>query len=131
MSLDKIIFGKKTLSDLFKEIYDNSREKDKQIRALIGELKELIEGIEDATLVVPMIKEYLEISVKNDKHLIDMASIVQRLETAIGKGGSDMFDPSEIQSILDELEEPLPTPPSPSVENYKKTDKEEENGDLF
>lgn len=131
MSLDKIIFGKKTLSDLFKEIYDNSREKDKQIRALIGELKELIEGIEDATLVVPMIKEYLEIAVKNDKHLIDMASIVQRLETALGKGGSDMFDPSEIQAILDELEEPLPSSSSSSIENIKKANKEEDNGDLF
>lgn len=110
MSLEKKIFGNKTLSDLFKEIYDNSREKDKQIKALIGELKELIEGIEDATLVVPMIKEYLEIAVKNDKHLIDIASIVQRLETSM-KGGAETFDPSEIQAILDDLETSLPSSP--------------------
>lgn len=120
MSLDKKIFGNKTLSDLFKEIYDNSREKDKQIKALVGELKTLIEGIEDATLVVPMIKEYLEIAVKNDKHLIDMASIVQRLETAARGGGGDVFDPSEIQAILDNLEEPLPDLPT---ENRKSTEK--------
>jgi hypothetical protein len=111
MALDKKIFGNKTLSDLFEEIYNNSRKKDKQINALVSELKDLIEGLDDATLVVPMIKEYLEIAVKNDKHLIDMAAIVQRLENGTGKGGSEMFDPSEIQSIIDELEQPLPKPP--------------------
>lgn len=123
MSLDKKIFKDKSLSDLFEEIYNNSRKKDKQINTLVGELQNLIEGIEDATLVVPMIKEYLEIAVKNDKHLVDMASIVQRLVNNTGTKSADMFDPSEIQAILDELEQPVPkynqnntnTPPKEDV----------------
>ena len=74
MSLDKEIFSGKTLSDLFGEIYDNSKETKGQVKALIGELKPLIENIGDATLIVPMIKEYMEIGVKNDEHLIKLAT---------------------------------------------------------
>ena len=109
MSLDKEIFEGKTLSGLFKEIYDNSRKKDKQLNAMIGELKVLIEGIDDATLVVPMIKEYLEIAVKNDEHLIKLAQIVQRLENNTGKNGVEVFDPMEISTILEEIAQAIPT----------------------
>ena len=41
MSLDKEIFKGKTLSDLFGEIYDNSKETKGQVKALIGERKPL------------------------------------------------------------------------------------------
>ena len=61
MSLDKEIFKGKTLSDLFGEIYDNSKETKGQVKSLINELKPLIENIGDATLIVPMIKEYMDI----------------------------------------------------------------------
>lgn len=106
MSLDKEIFNGKTLSDLFSEIHDNSTSTRAQVKALIGELKPLIENIGDATLIVPMIKEYMEIGVKNDEHLIKLATIVQRIETANAKGdGSDMFDFSELQDLLEESEE--------------------------
>ena len=77
--LDNIIFGNKKFSDILKEIYDNQQKKDKQINALISELKPLVQEIGDATLIVPLIKEYLEISVKNDEQLIKMATIVQRI----------------------------------------------------
>ena len=106
MSLDKEIFDGKTLSDLFSEIHNNSTTTRAQVKALIGELKPLIENIGDATLIVPMIKEYMEIGVKNDEALIKLATIVQRIETAQAKGvGSDMFDFSELQDLLDEQDE--------------------------
>ena len=102
MGFETEIFNGKSLSDLFSEIYDNSRKKDKQISALISELKPLIEDVGDATLVVPMIKEYLEIGVKNDEQLVKIATIVQRLETSIQKssGDSDWFDSEELQALL-------------------------------
>ena len=106
MSLDKEIFDGKTLSDLFSEIHNNSTTTRAQVKALIGELKPLIENIGDATLIVPMIKEYMEIGVKNDEALIKLATIVQRIETAQAKGdGSDMFVFSELQDLLDEQDE--------------------------
>jgi hypothetical protein len=77
-SLDKNIFGKKKLSDIFQEIYQNQKKKEEQISALIGELKPLINDIGDATLIVPLIKEYMELGIKNDEQLIKMATIVQR-----------------------------------------------------
>ena len=104
MSLDKEIFSGKTLSDLFGEIYDNSKETKGQVKGLIGELKPLIENIGDATLIVPMIKEYMEIGLKNDEALIKLATIIQRIETAQAKGDDGEFDFSDLQDLLEEQE---------------------------
>ena len=103
MSLDKEIFNGKTLSDLFGEIYDNSKDTRSQVQGLIRELKPLIENIGDATLIVPMIKEYMEIGVKNDDALIKMATIIQRIVSAESKGESASdFDFSDLQDLLEE-----------------------------
>jgi len=77
-NLESNIFGKKKFSDILKEIYDNQKKKEVQISALIGELKPLINDIGDATLVVPLIKEYMELGIKNDEQLIKMYTIIQR-----------------------------------------------------
>jgi|TARA_B110000908_G_C10129147_1_gene391365 hypothetical protein len=104
MSLDKEIFKGKTLSDLFGEIYDNSKETKGQVKGLIGELKPLIENIGDATLIVPMIKEYMEIGVKNDDALIKLATIIQRIESAAAKGDANDFNFDDLQDLLLESE---------------------------
>jgi len=88
-TLDKNIFGKKKLSDIFQEIYNNQKKKEEQISALINELKPLINDIGDATLVVPLIKEYMELGIRNDEQLIKMATIVQR---ALSSESSDAAD---------------------------------------
>lgn len=90
-SLDSNIFGDKKLKDLFQEIYSNQKKKEKQISALIEELKPLIGDIGDATLVVPLIKEYLEIGVKNDEQLIKMATIIQRCLTTDSSNSENGF----------------------------------------
>lgn len=106
MDSDKEIFKGKKLSDLFEEIYNNSKETKAQVKGLIGELKPLIENIGDATLLVPMIKEYMEIGVKNDEHLIKLATVIQRIEAIQAKGGGDeMFDFSDLQDLLEEQEQ--------------------------
>jgi len=78
-SLENIIFSNKKFNDILEEIYNNQKKKEKQISTLISELKPLINDIGDATLIVPLIKEYLEIGVKNDEQLIKMATIIQRM----------------------------------------------------
>jgi hypothetical protein len=103
-SLDSIIFGKKKFSDILSEIYDNQKRKEKQISGLITELKPLVKDIGDATLVVPLIKEYLEIGVKNDSQLIQMATIIQR---ALGKNTNEEslgITEEEKQQLMEELE---------------------------
>jgi len=88
-NLESNIFGEKKFKDIFEEIYNNQKKKEKQISTLIGELKGLINDIGDATLIVPLIKEYLDIGVKNDEQLIKMATIIQRCIAAGTAAGSD------------------------------------------
>ncbi len=42
-----------------------------------------------AVQLIPMIKEYLEINVKNDEQLVKLAGIVQRIIANENKGGSE------------------------------------------
>jgi len=72
------LFGKKIFADLLKEIHTNSSNKEKEIRLLIDNLKPFINSAGDAVIIVPLIKDYLDVSVKNDDLLIKMAGIVQR-----------------------------------------------------
>ena len=105
-SLDNIIFKKKKFSDILSEIYDNQKKKEKQISGLIAELKPLINDIGDATLIVPLIKEYMEIGVRNDEQLIKMATIVQRaLNNSSGDDsvGITEEEKAELMAELDKL----------------------------
>ena len=104
-NLNKKIFGKKKFSDILSEIYDNSKKKEQQISVLISELRPLVKDIGDATLIVPLIKEYLEIGVKNDEQLIKMAAIVQRVINSENTGEDNFgISESEKQALLDTLE---------------------------
>jgi hypothetical protein len=96
-NLDSNIFGDKKLKDLFQEIYTNQKKKERQISALIEELKPMVESIGDATLIVPLLKEYLEIGVKNDEQLIKMATVIQRCLNAGSTGGGEGFGISEAE----------------------------------
>ena len=105
-SLDQILFDDKSFSDLLKEIHKNQSKKSKQLASLIAELRPLITNLGDATVVVPLIKEYMEISVKNDDQLIKMAAIVQRLSTGSSSGGDGgMLSDEEMSQLMDVAEE--------------------------
>lgn len=99
-----MIFGNKKFSDILSEIYDNQTEKKKQITGLISELKPLISDIGDATLIVPLIKEYLEIGVRNDEQLIKMATIVQRVVNNSNSEDSSGITEAEKEELLAELD---------------------------
>jgi len=79
--IEEEIFKGKTFSGLMEDIYKNSAKKEAQINDLIKQLQPMIKNMGDATILVPIIKEYLEVAVKNDEHLIKMAAIVQRAST--------------------------------------------------
>ena len=93
-NLDSEVFGNKKFSDILQEIYNNQKKKEKQISALIGELKPLITDIGDATLIVPLIKEYMDLGLKNDEQLIKMANIVQK-SLSSNKSSEEGFGMSE------------------------------------
>ena len=97
---DNIIFKNKKFSDVLEEIYNNQQKKDKQVSALISDLKPLISDMGDATLVVPLIKEYMEISVKNDDLLIKMAALAQRAMQTQNSNGDLTISDEEKEQLL-------------------------------
>ena len=105
-SLDQILFDDKSFGDLLKEIHGNQKKKAKQLASLIAELRPLVQSLGDATVVVPLIKEYMEISVKNDDQLIKMAAIVQRLSTGAAQNGDGgLLTAEEMDQLMDVAEE--------------------------
>ena len=122
--LNQIIFDDKSFSDILKEIHKNQTKKSKQLASLIAELRPLITNLGDATVVVPLIKEYMEISVKNDDQLIKMAAIVQRLSTGTantGDGGTlTEAEMEQLQQVAEEISKTVEKPKQ--LDQPKKTE---------
>ena len=79
MSDNNEIFEGKTFQDLTKDIYENTTKRKTQIDLLISEIHGFITTIDDVVMVAPIIKEYMEVSVKNDEHLVKLAGVLQRI----------------------------------------------------
>ena len=79
MSTDLEIFNGKSFSDLTKDIYDNSKNKRLQLDLLMQEVHGFITSIDDAVVLAPIVKELFDVSVKNDEHLVKLASVLQRV----------------------------------------------------
>ena len=85
------IFKGKSFENLLEDIYNNSKKKEAQIQILITELKPMIKNIGDAIIIVPLIKDYMEIAVKNDEALIKMAAIVQKAQSRISNNDDNLL----------------------------------------
>ena len=118
MSQDYELFEGKSLSSLFKDIYDNSKHNKTQLEMLVKEVAGFIKDGDMAIQLIPMIKEYLEINVKNDEQLVKLATVVQRLIAAEGKGGSE----SEFGLSEKEKEQLLTSIDDVVVDLQKKSD---------
>jgi len=97
------IFKGKSFESLLEDIYNNSKKKEMQIQILITELKPMIKNIGDAIIIVPLIKDYMEIAVKNDEALIKMAAIVQKAQTRNGGGDSLMLTEQEKRDLMEQV----------------------------
>ena len=108
MAIDYEVFDGKSLSDVFKDIYDNTEKNRQQLDVLTRELVSFIKDGDSAVQIVPMLKEYLEINVKNDDQLVKIAAIVQRLVASESKGGSEEsygLSDSEKEQLMKAVEE--------------------------
>jgi hypothetical protein len=101
---DVTLFGNTSLSDIFKQIHRNNKDTDKQINELIDALKPLASSnAGSAVMLMPTVKDLIDVNVKNNEQLIKMASIAQRASTSNSNHNQDLlFDPSEIQQLLEE-----------------------------
>ena len=107
MSDNKEIFEGKTFQDLTKDIYDNTINKKKQIDLLISEIHGFITTIDDVVLVAPIIKEYMEVAVKNDEHLVKLAGVLQRIISK-SQGDSDetmLLSDAEKEELMGTLQD--------------------------
>ena len=108
MAIDFEIFKGKTLSDVFKDIYDNSKRNKEQLEVLMKEVVGFIKDGDTAVQIIPMLKEYLEINVKNDEQLVKLATIVQRLANASKQGDSEGefgLTDAEKEQLMSSIEE--------------------------
>lgn len=105
MNFDDEIFGSKKFSDLLKDIYDNQKKKDRQINLLIADLKPMLNNISDAAILVPAIKDFIEVSVKNDEHLVKLAAVIQRAMANKGEENSSFLTDEEKDALLKSIEE--------------------------
>ena len=107
----KEVFGGKSFADLLKDIYDNSAHKKKQIEILINELRPLISTTNEAAVIVPLIKDYLEVGVRNDEQLVKMASVFQKYlasddrmaALANASGGGGILTDAEKEDLLNDV----------------------------
>jgi hypothetical protein len=109
MDKDSILFDDKSFSDLLRDVYNNTKKKENQINTLIDQLKPLIRNMTDASMMVPLIKEYLEISVKNDDNLVRLTAIIQRLLVVSDKGKTEELGLSDAErkQLLSEAQDLL------------------------
>jgi|TARA_B110001454_G_scaffold33341_1_gene32678 hypothetical protein len=108
MAIDYEVFEGKTLSDVFKDIYDNSNRNKEQLEVLMKEVVSFIKDGDSAVQIIPMLKEYLEINVKNDEQLVKLATIVQRMAATENKGDSEEeygLTEKEKEQLLKDIED--------------------------
>lgn len=106
MSDDYKIFGDKSFADLSKDIYNNSKLKKTQIDLLIQEAHSYINTVEDVVMIMPVIKELMDVAIKNDEHLVKLAGVVQRIMNK-STGENDeysLLSESEKEDLLSNLQ---------------------------
>ena len=101
------IFEGKSFQDLTKDIYKNTTDRKKQIDLLISEIHGFITTIDDVVLVAPIIREYMEVAVKNDEHLVKLAGVLQRIISK-SQGDSDetmLLSDAEKEELMGTLQD--------------------------
>ena len=72
---------------------------------MIADLKPHINNISDATAIVPVIKDFMEISIKNDDNLVKLAAIAQKMMSNKTDEGSSFLTEEEKQELLKSIQE--------------------------
>ena len=102
------IFEGKTFQDLTKDIYENANNKKQQLDLLVQEIHGFITSIDDIVLIAPIIKELMDVSVKNDEHLVKLASVLQRIITRSQIGSDEdslALSDQEKEDLIQTLQE--------------------------
>ena len=100
---DVTVFDGMSLSDLFKKIHKNNKDIDKQIGEFIETMKPMAtSNAGSAVMLMPTVKDLIDVNVKNNEQLIKMAAIAQRAATINASSGTDLINMDEINALLEE-----------------------------
>ena len=126
MDKNEELFKGTSFADLMSDVYHNSKKKDRQINQLISQLQPLIKSAADATVIVPLIKEYLDVAVRNDDHLVKLTAIVQRyISTSQTISGTDsLLSDEEKQQLIKIAETTLTHELEDELEKIEEEDRE-------
>ena len=110
MSTDFELFPGKNLSGLFQDIYQNQVNKKQRISSMIDEFKKMVRHAGDVAVMGPLIKDLIDSSVKNDDHLIKLATIAQRIVAADKKsegeaGFLSAEERAQLSAEIDQVQE--------------------------
>jgi hypothetical protein len=106
---NEIVFDDKTFQDLLRDIYSTTVSKREQINAMIAKLLQLVHTPEEASIIFPIIQDFLDTSIKNDGHVVQIAQISQKLQSVSkkleGEGGllSEFEKNNLLRLIQDEI----------------------------
>ncbi len=121
MDTDKEIFAGKTFASLAKDIYFNSSKKSAQIEQLITDLSKMIKDAGSATVIAPMIKDYLDVGIKNDDQLVKLSAVLQRF---LNGSGDESSSGDSVGSLTQSEKEELLKNVRAEVGQLKQTESE-------
>ena len=107
MSNDFELFPGKSLNGLFEDIYNNQVQKKAKISDLINELKKMVRSPSDMSNLGPLINSLIDSSIRNDDHLVKLASIATKIVAADKKteGQEGFLSAFEKEQLLRDLED--------------------------
>ena len=123
MDNDKIIFDDKSMTDLYREMYNRSENKKTQINTILSDIQKHITDKNDAILMLPRINDFMIVGVKNDDNFLKMIAVIQKMETLKdGAANGELLSEEEkeqlrnsIESSVTDLKSSINVP----VENFK------------
>ena len=95
---DLKLFDNTSLSDIFQEIHTNNKKTDTQITELINSLKPMLNSAGEVVMLMPTIKDLIEVNVKNNDQLVKIAGIAQR--NLSSSPSNDIMLESEIEDLV-------------------------------
>lgn len=105
MELDKQVFKGKTVSNLLEEVYNKHKEQDSFIKQEISRLIDMIDSPGDAIVIVPLLKEFVNSSLKNDEVLMKILTLFQKAEEKKKETGQDngLLTEKDMEQLFSEV----------------------------
>lgn len=105
--MENEIFKGKTLTSLFEDIYNNQNQKKVKITNLITEIQKMVRGASDMAVLGVVMKDLIDISVKNDEQLIKLANLAQKMILSKDKspGDAGFLTDEEKEQLLKDLDD--------------------------